>query len=1004
MNKLYCGDLAVYGSSDFGAITATSLSSTGTLSVTGASTLTGTVTMQGAASVAGTLTLSKSTDAAGNANNSPALIVGSVSGSHLEIDANEIMSKQSGTSTASLYLNNDGGAVYLGGSSIYANGSTFTTPNLAVTNANIVDGKVTGDFTVNGVLNSNEWVQNVVKSVGGQFYICPTYQAFNSTEASGTGNAVTTVRCDNTSSTESDYLYLMLSSTAIDGESYAGATWYKDSKVMFSGTLKANTANYNQEIVFSCTPGTVLANMSNSNKLQIKIKYDKSKLHFQSGNLEFSDVSVMMYRIHLASAVGSVPAGDYPIGIYMKAYGTDNKNSYIDVYGGQSQNPDVRVGLLNGLPTMDNGETPRNWGIYGTNTFMKGVIVSQSGIIGNFTLGNDLRSGSWGQSNSVLVSGGYTPENADAVSIGGSPVSGNTWAFTAGNAFGVTTNGTLYASNGVFSGKITSTTGNIGGFSIYRGIIENRALYDEGTTEITEMVRLVGLSNNGDYVFYAGTAVHENIEKDSTWTDEDWAEAYRNNIMPEIVKNGFSVTMDGVVTAAGGSSFGNQDAGHITINDDGFDMSYGNIDILNFSYGECVVDGGGTAAAPYYTIGRRTNSDDPGFYSVTIGYSNRASGDTSVAIGQSAIASDTCAISIGNATKALQKNTLAMGYNSFASGLHSISVGYYTKSNATCSMAFGYETVVNNNYNTVIGKYNKATVTGSGASATYSNVGDYAFIIGNGTGNTTAARSNALTVDWSGNLVASGKVTTTGVTSSGAISATSLACSGKIGANNSYVGPSNAVALGYKTVVTSAYNTVIGKYNKATVTGAGTTASPYTYTNVGDYALIIGNGTANTTAGRSNALTVDWSGNLIASGDIDGTNITASGVLSAGSVLASGILSAASVTSSGAISGNTITASGALSAASVSSSGAISGTDITASGAIKFKSTKSFDMEDPFVKMKIAQQTQNNRPLVIQFDLDSGYYDIQQVVFTNTRIEYYGRNRSTQAWETIWVK
>lgn len=105
--------------------------------------------------------------------------------------------------------------------------------------------------------------------------------------------------------------------------------------------------------------------------------------------------------------------------------------------------------------------------------------------------------------------------------------------------------------------NILATSGSIGGFSIYRGIIECRALYDEGTTEITEMVRLVGLSNNGDYVFYAGTAVHENIEKDSTWTDEDWAEAYRNNIMPEIVKNGFSVTMDGVVTAAGGSSFGN---------------------------------------------------------------------------------------------------------------------------------------------------------------------------------------------------------------------------------------------------------------------------------------------------------------------------------------------------------------------------------------------------------------------------------------------------------------
>jgi len=66
--------------------------------------------------------------------------------------------------------------------------------------------------------------------------------------------------------------------------------------------------------------------------------------------------------------------------------------------------------------------------------------------------------------------------------------------------------------------------------------------------------------------------------------------------------------------------------------------------------------------------------------------------------------------------------------------------------------------VTTNSYNTVIGKYNKATVSGSGSSTTYTNVGDYAFIIGNGTADTTAARSNALTVDWSGNLVTAGTI------------------------------------------------------------------------------------------------------------------------------------------------------------------------------------------------------------------------------------------------------
>ena len=62
--------------------------------------------------VSGTLVLSKTQDASGTANNSPALIVGGAATStHLELDANEIMAKTNGTSTAALYINNDGGNV-----------------------------------------------------------------------------------------------------------------------------------------------------------------------------------------------------------------------------------------------------------------------------------------------------------------------------------------------------------------------------------------------------------------------------------------------------------------------------------------------------------------------------------------------------------------------------------------------------------------------------------------------------------------------------------------------------------------------------------------------------------------------------------------------------------------------------------------------------------------------------------------------------------------------------
>lgn len=65
--------------------------------------------------VTGTTTFSRTTDASGTADNKPALIIGSATGTHLELDGNELMAKASATTTTTLYLNNEGGTVQIGG-------------------------------------------------------------------------------------------------------------------------------------------------------------------------------------------------------------------------------------------------------------------------------------------------------------------------------------------------------------------------------------------------------------------------------------------------------------------------------------------------------------------------------------------------------------------------------------------------------------------------------------------------------------------------------------------------------------------------------------------------------------------------------------------------------------------------------------------------------------------------------------------------------------------------
>ena len=75
--------------------------------------------------VTGTLKLTKDTDASGTADKQPALMIGDDDGTHLEIDGNEIMAKASGTTTANLNLNADGGLVVVGSGGMRTTGRYY---------------------------------------------------------------------------------------------------------------------------------------------------------------------------------------------------------------------------------------------------------------------------------------------------------------------------------------------------------------------------------------------------------------------------------------------------------------------------------------------------------------------------------------------------------------------------------------------------------------------------------------------------------------------------------------------------------------------------------------------------------------------------------------------------------------------------------------------------------------------------------------------------------------
>ena len=150
-----------------------------------------------------------------------------------------------------------------------------------------------------------------------------------------------------------------------------------------------------------------------------------------------------------------------------------------------------------------------------------------------------------------------------------------------------------------------------------------------------------------------------------------------------------------------------------------------------------IASGDYSHAEGYYTTASGDYSHAEGYYTTASGSYSHAEGNDTTASGYYSHAEGIDSVASGSCSH-------AEGY-SLASGSHSHAEGRQTEASGSCSHAEGLNNIASGDYSHVQGKYNVADAAEK-----------YAHIVGNGTSNTK--RSNAHTLDWSGNAWYAGTV------------------------------------------------------------------------------------------------------------------------------------------------------------------------------------------------------------------------------------------------------
>ena len=151
-------------------------------------------------------------------------------------------------------------------------------------------------------------------------------------------------------------------------------------------------------------------------------------------------------------------------------------------------------------------------------------------------------------------------------------------------------------------------------------------------------------------------------------------------------------------------------------------------------------------AEGYHTTASDQSAHAEGYGTTASGYRShaegnytKATGDFTHAEGNYTTASGTNSHAEGDHTEATGTSAHSEGANTTASGFYSHAEGWHTTASGKGSHTEGLYTKASSDYQHVHGQYNVEDRAGT-----------YAMIIGNGTSDN--ARSNALTVDWNGNV------------------------------------------------------------------------------------------------------------------------------------------------------------------------------------------------------------------------------------------------------------
>lgn len=327
------------------------------------------------------------------------------------------------------------------------NAQEATIENLTTTNA-----KVVGLLDVEGELHTNAWTNANIANIGGSFYISPTIEAVTGTIS------ITRVVSNNTVSWTVAAAGNFATDFIKSGTSTSGVAWPANSLVLITGNITIGNIVYplgtlkgtlNSQVTATAASTsktvTITGVTDGQNNTTVLEQLYELNNNANISNAVFSDGKISLYKL-----------GDYPIGISMSSMGT-NSNSIIDIYGGVKDEPTVRIGHLAGLPAI-NGSAPTGWGIYTDNGYFSGVIVSNSGLIGNFTINNAI----YDDLSSINGTSG-------GIYIGTDGIRNNSAETTN---YVKISNGIIEAQGANIEGAINATSGTIGGLQITDGRLQ----------------------------------------------------------------------------------------------------------------------------------------------------------------------------------------------------------------------------------------------------------------------------------------------------------------------------------------------------------------------------------------------------------------------------------------------------------------------------------------------------------------------------------------------------